>query len=129
MTGETILEVENLSTTFRRGRPGFLSESFGTISAAAGDAAMCHYATTPERNAPILPEGTYLLDSGGQYETGTTDITRSFSFGSRPEGYERAYTAVFKAFHTLHTLRFPRGTQGHHIDAICRRPLWDLGLD
>ncbi|MEC7964104.1 MAG: M24 family metallopeptidase, partial [Pseudomonadota bacterium] len=47
----------------------------------------------------------------------------------RPEGYDVAYTAVFKAFYALSTLRFPRGTQGHHIDAICRRPLWDLGLD
>ncbi|UWS06143.1 aminopeptidase P family protein (plasmid) [Phaeobacter inhibens] len=122
-------EAEEKILSFRQDRPGFLSESFQTISAAGGNAAMCHYAATNGRNAPILPEHPYLLDSGGQYETGTTDATRSFAFDLRPEGYDRAYTAVFKAFQALATLRFPRGTQGHHIDAICRRPLWDLGLD
>lgn len=123
-------EAEQKILSFRRAAPGFIYESFNTISAAAGNAAMCHYATRPDNTVPIQPDGTYLLDSGGQYDTGTTDATRSFSFGSsRPEGYDRAYTAVFKAFHAIATLRFPRGTQGHHIDAICRRPLWDLGLD
>lgn len=122
-------EAEEKILEQRRAQPGFLSESFNSISAAGGNAAMCHYATTHGRNAPVLPQNPYLLDSGGQYETGTTDATRSFAFGMRPEGYDRAYTAVFKAFHALATLRFPRGTQGHHIDAICRRPLWDLGLD
>lgn len=122
-------EAEDKILEMRQARPGFLNESFNSISAAACNAAMCHYATTPDRNAQILPENPYLLDSGGQYETGTTDATRSFSFGQRPKGYDRAYTAVFKAFHALATLRFPKGTQGHHIDAICRRPLWDLGLD
>ncbi len=122
-------EAEEKILELRKARAGFISESFNSISAAAGNAAMCHYATSPERNALILPDNPYLLDSGGQYETGTTDATRSFSFGTRPEGYDRAYTAVFKAFHALMTLRFPKGTQGHHIDAICRRPLWDLGLD
>ncbi|WP_120632135.1 aminopeptidase P family protein [Ruegeria sp. EL01] len=123
-------EAEEKILSSRRARPGFLSDSFNTISAAGGNAAMCHYATETGNAVPIAPDGTYLLDSGGQYDTGTTDATRSFSFGStRPEGYDRAYTAVFKAFHALATLRFPRGTQGHHIDAVCRRPLWDLGLD
>lgn len=122
-------EAEAKIQACRRDRPGYLGESFNPISAAAGNAAMCHYATTPTRNSPILPGNPYLLDSGGQYVTGTTDATRSYAFGLRPDGYDRAYTAVFKAFHALATLRFPPGTQGHHIDAICRRPLWDLGLD
>lgn len=122
-------EAEDKILELRQMRPGFISESFKTISAAAGNAAMCHYATSDERNAVLLPQTPYLLDSGGQYQTGTTDATRSFSFGHRPQGYDRAYTAVFKAFCSLATLRFPKGTQGHHIDAICRRPLWDLGLD
>ncbi|NVO57393.1 aminopeptidase P family protein [Rhodobacteraceae bacterium B1Z28] len=123
-------EAEEKVLFYRRAQPGFISESFRTISAAGGNAAMCHYAVNPETSGTISPDGTYLLDSGGQYETGTTDATRSFSFGPhRPEGYDHAYTAVFKAFHALATLRFPPGTQGHHIDAICRRPLWDLGLD
>ncbi len=122
-------EAEARVNAFREASGSYLSESFNTISAAGGNAAMCHYATTETRDAAILPEAPYLLDSGGQYETGTTDITRSFAFGQRPEGYDQAYTAVFKAFYALATLKFPRGTQGHHIDAICRRPLWDLGLD
>ncbi len=122
-------EAEMRMTAFRRQRPGFLGQSFNPISAAGGNGAMCHYATSEHRNAVISPDAPYLLDSGGQYETGTTDATRSFCFGARPAGYDRAYTAVFKAFHALATLRFPPGTQGHHIDAIARRPLWDLGLD
>ncbi|MES0825070.1 aminopeptidase P family protein [Ruegeria sp. SCP11] len=123
-------EAEKAMLGFRQARPGFRQNSFNPISAAGGHAAMCHYAAQNGEAVPIPDSGTYLLDSGGQYETGTTDATRSFAFGaSRPEGYDRAYTAVFKAFHALATLRFPPGTQGHHIDAICRRPLWDLGLD
>ncbi|MCV0425536.1 MAG: aminopeptidase P family protein [Roseibium sp.] len=122
-------EAEQKILETRRARPGFLSESFRTISCAGANAAMCHYAADPHVSAPILPTAPYLLDSGGQYETGTTDATRSFSFGTLPPGYAEAYTAVFKALHALATIRFPKGTQGHHIDAICRRPLWDLGLD
>lgn len=122
-------EAQEHILALRTARSGFLGPSFQSISAAGGNAAMCHYAAVGNRNAPILPENPYLLDSGGQYETGTTDTTRSFAFGPLPEGYARAYTAVFKAFHALSTLRFPKGTQGHHVDAICRRPLWDLGLD
>ena len=125
----TEYEAEQKILEFRGTRPGYLSESFRTISCAGANAAMCHYAADPQLSASILPTAPYLLDSGGQYETGTTDATRSFSFGTLPTGYSEAYTAVFKALHTLATMRFPKGTQGHHIDAICRRPLWDLGLD
>ena len=122
-------EAEQLIRTFRATRAGFVYDSFNPISAAAGNAAMCHYATTAASNAPILPGAPYLLDSGGQYLSGTTDATRSYGFGTLPKGYRRAYTAVLRAFVALATLRFPKGTQGHHIDAVCRRPLWDLGLD
>ena len=122
-------EAEEKAQFFRAVNAGYIYDSFAPISAAAGNAAMCHYAATEASNAPILPQQPYLLDSGAQYVNGTTDVTRSFAFGQCPDGYERAYTAVFKAFVALATLRFPKGTQGHHIDAICRRPLWDLGLD
>ncbi len=122
-------EAEEKAQFFRAASADYIYDSFAPISAAAGNAAMCHYAATEACNAPILDQQPYLLDSGAQYVNGTTDVTRSFAFGSCPEGYERAYTAVFKAFVALATLRFPKGTQGHHIDAICRRPLWDLGLD
>lgn len=122
-------EAEEKILACRAARPGFLSESFRTISCAGGNAAMCHYAADPRASASILPSGCYLMDSGGQYETGTTDATRSYTFGALPDGYADAYTAVFKALVALATARFPKGTQGHHLDAICRRPLWDLGLD
>lgn len=122
-------EAEEKILEFRQAQQGFMFPSFNSISAASGNAAMCHYATSQTQNAEILPQHPYLLDSGGQYDTGTTDATRSFSFGQIPEGYTRAYTAVLKAFIALATLRFPQKSQGHQIDAICRRPLWDLGLD
>lgn len=125
----TELEAEDAILAFRQQQPGFLSESFRTISAAGSNAAMCHYSADPASQGRIAPEGTYLLDSGGQYLTGTTDATRSYAFGPVSPQYRRAYTAVFRAFHALATARFPKGTQGHHLDAICRRPLWDLGLD
>lgn len=125
----TEFEAEEKVQAYRQERPDYLSDSFRSISASAGNAAMCHYSATADGSVPISPDGTYLLDSGGQYETGTTDATRSFAFGPVDTAYRRAYTAVFKAFHAIATLRFPVGTQGHHIDAICRRPLWDLGLD
>lgn len=72
---------------------------------------------------------TYLLDSGGQYIDGTTDATRTFAFSDVNDEFRRAYTAVFKGFVALASLRFPKGTQGHHIDGFARKPLWDLGLD
>ncbi|MBO6895105.1 MAG: aminopeptidase P family protein [Roseibium sp.] len=122
-------EAEQKILEYRKARAGFLSESFRTISCSGSNAAMCHYAADPVASASIQPTAPFLLDSGGQYETGTTDATRSYCFGSLPDGYTEAYTAVFKALVALATLRFPKGTQGHHIDAICRRPLWDLGLD
>ncbi|MGB3316318.1 MAG: M24 family metallopeptidase, partial [Albidovulum sp.] len=129
--GDPVTEAEAAAriAAFRAARPGYCDESFHAISASGGNAAMCHYIPEAGRDAPILPDLPYLLDSGAQFETGTTDATRCFNFGARPQGYDRAYTAVFKAFHALVSLRFPKGTRGHHIDAICRRPLWDAGLD
>jgi Xaa-Pro aminopeptidase len=106
-------DAEAKILALRQEHTSYLGDSFNTISAAGGNAAMCHYATSETSNAPILPTAAYLLDSGGQYETGTTDISRSFTFGTLPEGYAQAYTAVFKGFHALSTLQFPRGTQGH----------------
>lgn len=129
MLPTTELAAEELILSLRRRNDGFLMSSFRTISAAGANAAMCHYAATPDSNASITDGVTYLLDSGAQYESGTTDATRCLAFGPVSPAYRRAYTAVFKAFHALMTLRFPVGTRGHHIDAICRRPLWDLGMD
>ncbi len=123
------LEAEERILTERKRQKDFVYPSFRSISAAAGNAAMCHYSATEASNTAILPEYTYLLDSGGQYIDGTTDATRTFAFSETSEEFRAAYTAVFKGFVALASLRFPKGTQGHHIDGFARRPLWDLGLD
>ncbi|EYD77481.1 Xaa-Pro aminopeptidase [Rubellimicrobium mesophilum DSM 19309] len=124
----TELEAEAWMIEARRRRPGFVYPSFRSISAASANAAMCHYAASEETDAPI-GEGVYLLDSGGQYLSATTDATRTRAFGEVGPEVRRAYTAVLRGFVALMTLRFPVGTMGHQIDAFARRPLWDLGLD
>ncbi|WP_208990655.1 M24B family metallopeptidase [Pseudovibrio sp. Tun.PSC04-5.I4] len=123
------LEAEERILGERQRQSGFVYPSFRSISAASGNAAMCHYAASDATNTEILPEQTYLLDSGGQYIDGTTDATRTFAFSEVNDEFRRAYTAVFKGFIALASLRFPKGTQGYHIDGFARKPLWDLGLD
>lgn len=125
----TELEAEERILAFRREHALFIEPSFRTISASAGHAAMCHYAATGTSNAPITAAGVYLLDSGGQYVTGTTDATRTTALGPVSDEIRRAYTAVLKGLVSMLTLKFPEGTCGHHVDAFARRPLWDLGLD
>jgi len=123
------LEAEERILTYRRDSRLFVEPSFRTISASAGNAAMCHYNATIETNTPITSADVYLLDSGGQYLTGTTDATRTTALGSISPEIRRAYTAVLKGLISMLTLKFPTGTCGHQIDAFARRPLWDLGLD
>lgn len=125
----TELEAEAQLLAFRRGRQGFLEPSFRTISAAGANAAMCHYAAKPSTNAAIDGQAPYLIDSGGQYLTATTDLTRTLMFGEPSSDMRVAYTAVLKGFLSLVSVRFPIGTQGHQIDAFARRALWDAGLD
>lgn len=123
------LEAEARILQERERQADFVYPSFRSISASGGNAAMCHYAATKDGNTAIPPDRTYLLDSGGQYLDGTTDATRTFAFGEVSDEFRRAYTAVFQGFVALASLRFPKGTQGHHIDAFARAPLWQLGLD
>ena len=123
------LEAEARLLAFRSERPGFLEPSFRTISAAGANAAMCHYAASPETDAPLETDAPYLVDSGGQYANGTTDLTRTVMFGVPTAEMRLAYTAVLKGFISLMSARFPAGTQGHQLDAFARRALWDIGLD
>jgi len=125
----TELDAEQKLHVFRAGRIGFLEDSFRTISAAGANAAMCHYAASPASDAPILSDRPYLIDSGGQYLNGTTDVTRTFMIGPPDEALRDAYTAVLKGFLSLLTTRFPVGTKGHQLDAFARRALWDMGRD
>jgi len=125
----TELEAQAQQLVFRQQRPGFIEQSFATISASASNAAMCHYHASEQTNAAITRNHFYLNDSGGQYHNGTTDATRTLAFGPLSDQCRLHYTAVLKGFLSLITLQFPSGTCGHQIDAFARRGLWELGLD
>ncbi len=102
----------------------YVSESFRTISAYRGHGAIVHYAATPETSSLLEPAGLYLVDSGAQYYDGTTDITRTVALGEASDQARRDFTLVLKGHIGLATLRFPPGTTGHMVDAICREHLW-----
>ncbi len=125
----TELEAQAALLAFRQGGANFVDESFAPISASGLNAAMCHYSSKPSTNAPIGRELPYLIDSGGQYPGGTTDVTRTVAFGTMAPDIVAAYTAVVQGFIALISARFPVSACGHHLDALARRPLWDLGLD
>ncbi|ANR76831.1 X-Pro aminopeptidase [Kosakonia sacchari] len=125
----TELEAQQKQLTFRQRQPGFIEQSFSTISASASNAAMCHYHSSEKTNKAITSANFYLNDSGGQYQNGTTDATRTLSFGTLNAQQRLHYTAVLKGFLSMFTLQFPAGTHGHQLDAFARRALWDLGLD
>lgn len=125
----TELEAEAKLLAFRATRKGFLEASFRSISASGVNAALCHYNAAEATDAVIDSRLPYLIDSGGQYLDGTTDVTRTLFLGPMTPEIRRTYTAVLKGFLSLIAVRMPVGTQGHQLDAFARRPLWDLGLD
>lgn len=125
----TELEVQAQQLAFRKQQPGFIEQSFATISASSSNAAMCHYHSSEASNKPIGHDHFYLNDSGGQYVNGTTDATRTLVWGKVDPQQRLHYTAVLRGFLSLITLQFPSGTQGHQLDAFARRPLWEMGLD
>ena len=125
----TELEVQAQQLAFRQQQPGFIEQSFATISASSSNAAMCHYHSSEASNKPIGHDHFYLNDSGGQYVNGTTDATRTLAWGKVDPQQRLHYTAVLRGFLSLITLQFPSGTQGHQLDAFARRPLWEMGLD
>ncbi len=114
---------------FRRGNEMFRDFSFDSISAAGPNGAICHYKVTPESNRPIPVNSLFLIDSGGQYLDGTTDITRTIAVGHVSAEMKDRFTRVLKGHIALATTRFPKGTTGSALDAIARRPLWEIGLD
>jgi len=111
----------------RQKRDGFVGPSFNTISSYGPHGAMNHYAVTEDSNIPLGRDSLYLVDSGGQYEFGTTDITRTFCFGDPSPQQVEMYTRVLKGHIGIATLSFPQGTDGKQIDLAARRPLWDAG--
>lgn len=103
--------------------------SFDSISGAGANGAICHYRVSTQTNARLEKGSLFLIDSGGQYPDGTTDITRTAPIGTPSDEMRDRFTRVLKAHIALARLKFPTGTTGHQIDAIARKPLWDVGLD
>ena len=113
-----------------RTRTGKLKDtSFDTISATGAHGASPHYHSTPESNAELKLGQLYLVDSGGQYEDGTTDVTRVIPIGEPTDEMKDRFTRVLKGNIALDTALFPKGTNGGQLDGFARRPLWEAGLD
>jgi Xaa-Pro aminopeptidase len=125
----TELTIDEQLTAARARRPGFVGLSFATIAGFNANGAMPHYRATPEAHAVIEGDGLLLIDSGGQYLGGTTDITRVWPIGRVNAAQRRDYTLVLKGTIALSRTRFPRGTLAPMLDAIARAPLWAAGLD
>ena len=114
---------------FRVMGENFVEESFGTIAGYKGNGAIVHYAATKDNCAEVKPEGMLLLDSGGQYLDGTTDITRTVWLGGEiPTQAKLDYTYVLKGHIALQTARFPRGTRGNQLDALAKQFMWEAGI-
>ncbi|HTI17818.1 MAG TPA: aminopeptidase P family protein [Trinickia sp.] len=128
---ETITELtvdERLSAARAR-RPGFVSLSFATIAGFNANGAMPHYRATQASHATIAGDGLLLIDSGGQYTSGTTDITRVVPVGNISSAHKRDFTIVLKGTIALSRARFPRGIRSPMLDAIARAPIWEAGAD
>ena len=125
----TELTVDEQITAARARRPGFVCPSFGTIAGFNGNGAMPHYHATPESHATIAGDGLLLIDSGGQYLGGTTDITRVVPIGKISDEHRRDFTLVLKGVIALSSTHFPRGTKSPMLDAIARAPIWAGGVD
>ena len=113
----------------RREQENFIDLSFTTISAYGANAAMMHYSATPESNTVLKPEGFLLVDSGGHYYEGTTDITRTFVLGPISDEMKQHFTAVCRSNMKLANAKFLYGACGLNLDILARGPLWDMGID
>ena len=129
-----LMEITEISAsdyleTCRRRQDGCFDLSFDTISGYAENGAIIHYSATTETNKTLKPEGFLLVDSGGQYMDGTTDITRTIALGPLTEEMKKHYTAVLKGHIALATARFSKGTTGADLDRLARKPVNDIGLN
>lgn len=113
----------------RAQQEGFLDLSFDTICGYADHGAIVHYAATPESDVKLKPEGLLLVDSGGHYLEGTTDITRTFALGPVTDEMKADFTRVCRANMNLANARFLYGCSGMNLDVIAREPFWEAGLD
>jgi len=125
----TELSAADYLEGLRREIPEFLDLSFPTIAGYQANAAMMHYEATPENYAVLAPEGMLLVDSGGQYLGGTTDITRTIVLGPVSDEIKRHYTMVAVGMLQLSAARWIHGCTGRNLDILARQPLWDMGID
>jgi Xaa-Pro aminopeptidase len=125
----TELTIDEQACAARGRRPGFVGPSFATIAGWNGNGAMPHYRATPQSHATIEGDGILLVDSGGQYTGGTTDITRVVAVGTLSAEQKRDVTVVLKGMIQLSLARFPRGIRGGLLDAIARAPIWATSAD
>jgi Xaa-Pro aminopeptidase len=123
------LEVVTRLERFREDTGALKDLSFDTIAGAGPNAALPHYRPTRRTNRRVERGGILLIDSGGQYQDGTTDITRTVAIGTPTAEMRRRFTLVLKGHIALTCVRFPTGTTGHQLDALARLPLWAAGLD
>jgi Xaa-Pro aminopeptidase len=114
---------------FRSEQPVFMGLSFGTIAGYASHGAIVHYSPTPESDVELKPEGLFLLDSGGQYLSGTTDITRTVALGIPTKEQKNDFTLALKGTIALSDAVFPDGTKGYQLDALARIALWKNGIN
>jgi Xaa-Pro aminopeptidase len=129
--GMTEMSAAALLDGMRAEHPAYRGESFPAISGAGEHGAIIHYRVTPETDRPINPNEAYLIDSGGQYEDGTTDVTRTLWTGPAPapSAMRDHYTRVLAGHLDIAALHFPEGIAGPHIDTLARTALWHVGLD
>ena len=125
----TEITVDEQLSAARARQPGFVGLSFPTIAGFNANGAMPHYRATVESHAVIEGDGLLLIDSGGQYLGGTTDITRVWAIGDVSDAMKRDYTRVLKGTLALSRAKFPRGTLSPMLDALARAPLWEHGLE
>lgn len=126
---ETEISVAEKLTALRAEQPLFRGISFDTIAGYEAHGAIVHYEATPETDAPLKPHGFLLLDSGAQYQDGTTDITRTIALGELTEEQREVYTLVLKGHIQLELAKFPSGASGTQIDALAREAMWRKGLN
>ena len=125
----TEISVSDYLEQLRAEQEGFLDLSFDTVGGYADHGAIVHYSATPESDVPLKPEGLLLVDSGGHYLEGTTDITRTFVLGPITDEMKADFTRVCRSNMNLANVRFLHGCTGINLDVIAREPFWEANLD
>ena len=127
--GQTEISISNKLEQLRSEQPLYRGLSFDTIAGYEEHGAIVHYEATPETDKSLEPRGLLLVDSGAQYQDGTTDITRTIALGPLTDEQRKVYTLVLKGHIDLQLLHFPDGASGTQLDAVARAPLWRAGLN